>query len=102
MKTMQKVVSTPRIAMRGVANQRGSKRGSLFGPLISGRGRDHHFGQLGPKTMTFDVQIMGIVILTKSDKRWSKVVKMRVRKQTPLKSRKKWVIQKSRVRPQNH
>jgi hypothetical protein len=25
MKTMQKVVSTPRIAMRGVANQRGSK-----------------------------------------------------------------------------
>ena len=52
--------------------------------------------------MTFDVQIMGIVILTKSDKRWSKVVKKWVRKQTPLKSRKKWVIQKSRVRPQNH
>jgi hypothetical protein len=36
MKTMQKVVSTPRIAMRGVANQRGSKMGSLFGPLFWG------------------------------------------------------------------
>ena len=36
MKTMQKVVSTPRTAVRGVANQRGSKWGSLFRPLISG------------------------------------------------------------------